>query len=168
MKKNLLGFVALLIVVMTACAQQKKSTAKKSATGANVANTLSYVGMERTACFGRCPAYLVELFPDGKVRYTSHSFTEYEGIYEKNMGSAKTQEIIAEFKKLRVDTCKEDYDALIQDLPGLVYHFKFGSKEKKVYNANFGPTYFKTMADKIDQFGLPDKTWKKVGEVKTN
>ena len=170
MKKNFFGIAALLIIVMTACAQQKKNstTGQKSATTAKAANTLNYVGMERTACFGRCPAYLIELFPDGKVRYTSRSFTEYEGIYEKNVGSAKTLEIIGEFKKLRVDTCSDNYESLIQDLPGLVYYFKFGEKEKRIYNANFGPTYFRVMADKIDQFGLPDNTWKKVGEVKTN
>jgi hypothetical protein len=109
---------------------------------------------------------LVEVYPDGLVRYTSRFFTEYEGIYEKNIGSAKTQEIITDFKTYRVDTCRDKYDAYVQDLPGIIYTFNFGSKKKRISHAEFGPGFLKSMADKIDKIGIPDKSWTKVGEVK--
>ena len=171
MKKNILGITALLVIVLTACAQQKKNTANNTTAGKTAVSTkqakqLNYVGMERTACFGRCPAYLIELYPDGLVRYTSRNFTEYEGIYEKNVGEAKTQEIITDFKNYRVDTCKDKYEAYVQDLPGIIYKFRYGNIEKRIGNAEFGPDFLKTMANKIDKIGLPDNTWKKVGDVK--
>ncbi|WP_276134652.1 DUF6438 domain-containing protein [Polluticoccus soli] len=169
MKKNILAIGALLVIVLTACAQQKKntsSTTTQTTISNKQAKQLNYVGMERTACFGRCPAYLIELYPDGLVRYTSRNFTEYEGVYEKNIGAQKTQEIITDFKNYRVDTCRNNYEAYIQDLPGIIYTFKFGTTEKRITHADFGPGYLKTMADKIDKIGLPDKSWKKTGEVK--
>lgn len=169
MKKNVLAIGALFIVVLTACAQQKK-TSSSTTTQATISNKqakqLNYIGMERTACFGRCPAYLIELYPDGLVRYTSRHFTEYEGIFEKNIGAEKTQAIITEFKNYKVDTCRDMYDAYIQDLPGITYTLKFGTIEKRILHAEFGPGFLKTMADKIDKIGLPDKSWKKTGEVK--
>lgn len=171
MKKNILGIAALLVIVLTACAQQKKNT-NNTSDGANTAistkqaKQLNYVGMERTACFGRCPAYLIELYPDGLVRYTSRYFTEYEGIYEKNVGAAKTQEIITSLKNYKADTCKDKYEAYVQDLPGIIYTLKYGATEKKIRNAEFGPGFLKTVATQIDKIGLPDNTWKKTGEVK--
>lgn len=175
MKKSILS-IALLAIVAMACAQQKRVMApgKRSPAPASTetinktavaSGALNYISMQRTACFGKCPAYYIELYPDGLVRYHGQMFTTYEGTYEKNIGTAKTNAIFASFKKYQVDTCREDYNKYIQDLSNINYRFKFGSKEVKILHADFGPAYFKEMATKIDAVGQPDKSWKKTADA---
>ncbi len=176
MNKQSLGLAIMLFaVVLTACAQQKKTTADKAAVTGNPITektkkvpkrppAINYMAMERTACFGKCPTYMVELYSTGLVRYTSRMFTEHEGVFEKNVGAEKTQSLMDQFSKNRVDTCSENYNALIQDLPGIVYTFKYGKTTQKIYNANFGPDYLNKLSKKVDELAQIDNTWKKVAD----
>ena len=40
------------------------------------------ITMERTGCYGTCPNYTIELFNDGKIKYTGKEFVEKIGKYE--------------------------------------------------------------------------------------
>ena len=175
MKKQLTVFTALLLVIaISACAQQKKTTTTTKTTSSKTTKTkvsksapvISYMSMDRTACFGKCPSYKLEVYNTGLVRYTSIMFTEYEGVYEKNVGAIKTTALLSHFSKNSVDTCSETYQNSIPDVPGLIYSFKYGSTTKKIFNAHFGPDYLKDMAAKVDEIGKVDGTWKKVADKK--
>jgi hypothetical protein len=174
MKKQLSGITALLFVIAISACAQTKSTTKTTATTTKTTKTkvaknapaISYLAMNRTACFGKCPAYKVEVYSDGLVRYSSQMFTEYEGVYEKNVGAAKAQAVLSLYSKNRVDTCQGDYKNIIPDIPGLVYEFKYGKTTKKIYNAHFGPEFLQTNAGKVDEIAKVDNTWKKVADQK--
>ena len=56
-----------------------------------------YVQMRRTACFGRCPIYNVELYKNGRLKYTGVRFVKDSGVYEKNIGAAAAEKIFNEF-----------------------------------------------------------------------
>ncbi|OSZ78428.1 hypothetical protein CAP35_09300 [Chitinophagaceae bacterium IBVUCB1] len=157
MKKYISVIISVILITLTACAQ-KKST-KTSA--------ISYLKMERTACFGRCPAYMVEVYKNGLVRYTGRQFTEYTGVYEYNIGSKKAQDLFKQFAEKRVDTCKEYYEAYIADLPGLNYGFTINGKQKEIMNAPFGPKYLQLLSGEVDKVSTPGVGWKKVGDLTT-
>lgn len=160
MTKNFFSLSLLLVIVLTACAQSKKTASKATS---KAAPKTEYVSMERTACFGTCPSYVVEVYKDGLVRFTSRHFTEYEGMYEKNIGVANATALLKEFDTHRVDTCQDEYPQMIADLPGLIYEIKYaGNKEKRIHQAHFGPVFLKDLADKIDKVSKVDYTWKKV------
>ncbi len=158
MNKHIYGIAILLSISFMACAQMNLSGSK----------TISYMRYERTACFGRCPTYMVEVYKNGIVRYTGRQFTEYTGVYEKNIGSKKAQSILKQYTAKRIDTCREVYDNNIPDLPGLMYGFKIGNKEKTIANAGFGPKYLEALAVDVDKIAKPDKTWKKIKSLPEN
>jgi hypothetical protein len=156
-----ISLIALLIIVsLGACAQKKVS--KLTAKG------LSYARYERTACFGRCPAYMVEVYTNGLMRYTGRQFTEYTGVYEKNIGTAKAQSILKKYAANKVDTCRDIYDNVLPDVPGLNYVFTINGKEKNISNAGFGPKFLEALAVEVDKVAKPDKTWKKIRDLKLN
>jgi len=158
MKKNLFGLGLLLMIVLVACANSKKTTATGPKT--------EYVRMERTACFGTCPSYVVEVYKDGMVRYTSVHYTEYEGVYEKNLGAEKTMEVLKQFDEYRVDTCQNEYPQIIADLPGIINYIKYANGNKKhIYQAHFGPDFLKTLARNIDSISQVNTSWKKVKDI---
>lgn len=175
-KQSLSLAILFFALVLTACAQQKKTTAgsTQNATPAagktattkvsKTAPSISYMSMERTACFGKCPTYTVEVYNTGLVRYTSRMFTEYEGVYEKNVGATHAQSLLSQFSQNRIDTCSERYDSYIQDLPGIIYVFKYGKTTKKIMNAEFGPDYLQKLSKQVDELAKVDNTWKKIAD----
>jgi hypothetical protein len=170
MKRYVSAFaVASLALMFTACAQQKKTTggtAKTTKTTKAIVG-VSYISMERTSCFGRCPSYQVEIFRNGIVRYTGRQFTEYTGVYEREIEPKDAQKLMKEFTNYRVDTCKDVYENMIADIPGIIYGFTIDGKEKKIHNAHFGPKYLQVMANKIDAVAKPGIGWRKVGDLPT-
>jgi hypothetical protein len=176
-KQSLSLIVLFFALVLTACAQQKKTTGSDAVSTPSAAHgkttktkvsktapTVSYMSMERTACFGKCPTYTVEIYNTGLIRYTSRMFTEHEGVYEKNVGAAQTQSLLSQYSQNRIDTCSDRYESYIQDLPGIIYVFKYGKTTKKIMNAEFGPEYLKKLSLKVDELAKVDNTWKKVAD----
>lgn len=160
--KKIFGLLAVATLLFAACAAQKKS-----ASGTKV----SYVQIWRTACFGKCPTYKLEVFENGTVRYSGMQNTD-TGIFEKNIGKEKAGALLAKFSEKRVDTLNTEYKMLVADLPGLVYTFKYDNTVKQVRNAEFGPTFLKELAYELDKFvkdepgSTPkiDGTWTKISD----
>lgn len=167
MKKNILGLIVLVALMFSACAQQKKTTASKVVnTKKENNNSITFLAMERTPCFGSCPAYRLELYSDGLVKFKSWSGTEHEGEYEKKFDAAKIKALYRKFEAHRVDTCAEVYENVIPDLPGLNFYFTYDGKEKQVMNAYFGPGYFRELANETDSFSKVDASWTKTADKK--
>lgn len=166
MKKNLLSFIVVVAVIFSACAQQKKTTKSQASLVKKTANAIQSMAMERTPCFGNCPAYRLEIYRDGLVKFKSWSDTEYEGEYEKKFDAAKVAELFTQFEEHRVDTCAEAYESLIQDVPGINYYFTYMDREQKIMNAHFGPKYLTLMAEETDKHFKVDATWTKTADKK--
>ena len=76
-------------------------------------------------------------------------------------------EVINQFKTYRIDTCKDEYDNRIPDIPGIIYTIKYKGSIKTIYNAHFGPQFLKTLAEAMDAAGKKsDNTWKKIEDKK--
>ncbi len=157
MKKYISVIAAILIVTISACAKKASKTP-----------SITYVKIERTACFGRCPAYMVEIYKNGLIRYTGRQFTEYTGVYESNIGSKEATKLLKKFADNRVDTCREVYDNNIPDAPGLYYGFKINGVEKNIANASFGPKFLGNLANEIDNHAKPGIGWKKISDLTPN
>lgn len=158
MNKYISVIAALLVLSVSGFAKTSMTKAK----------TISYMSMERTACFGRCPMYKVEIYNTGLVRYTGRQFVDYTGVYEYNIGAAKAKALLKQYADKRVDTCSQFYDSNIADLPGIMYNFKINGKDKEISNAHFGPKFLDNLAIEVDKNVKPDKNWKKVKDINTN
>lgn len=161
MKKQILSAIVILSLVLTACAQSKKATTSVRS------NNINYISMERTACFGTCPHYIIEIYESGLVRYSGRTFADPKGVYEKDMDKAMIQKLFSDFEAYRADTCSEVYPLMIADLPGLKFIIKYeNNKTKTIQNAHFGPGFLKTLAEEIDNAIKPGKSWNKTADFK--
>ncbi len=154
MKKILLAVIAMSLLAPAFALSKKK---KK-----NVKSPITSVTLHRTACYGKCPEYTITLHKDGTVTYTGIRNVPDSGTYKKNIGSAKTMAIINELIGYKVDTCSKMYNNRIPDLPGIMYTINYKDSVKKIYSAEWGPTYLKKVAAEIDGVGKKtDNSWKK-------
>jgi len=163
--KNFLLTALLILSIAPVYAKQAKHKKKKAKPA------IESVTLHRTACFGRCPDYTVEISNDGWVTYTGIRFTPDTGVFRKNIGKSVAAGIMSRLQTNRVDTCRNLYENRIPDLPGITYTIQFADSTKKISNANFGPTFLSQTADDIDKLGRKsaenNEGWKKVAAKKT-
>lgn len=178
--------IATATIILSACAQQKKATdstsagnnnneiarvASSSSTSSEVMmqsdmenrGTIQQIAMERSACFGTCPVYRVEVNSDGSVVYIGRHYTDYEGTYRHKFSADKVADLFKQFKEYRVDTCSEEYESLIQDVPGIFYYITYNNnKQQEIRNAHFGPEFLKRLALEVDNFAKVDDSWEQI------
>ncbi len=121
--------------------------------------------MRRGACFGRCPEYTLTVNSDGLVVYNGIRSTEPLGVYQKNIGAAKAQNVLAQFMYYRADTCSPNYRTRIADLPGLSFTLTQSGKEQLIGNANAGPRFLSYLSESMDSLRNVDNSWKKIRDV---
>ena len=156
-KKICLAGLALLIIMPAIARNGRKKKKGKHQ------NQITAVVMHRTACYGRCPDYTIEINKDGTITYTGIRFVEDSGVYRKKIGADKAGAILNKLNESRVDTCRRMYTSRIQDLPGLFFTVKYTDSVKSILNANWGPAYLSEIAGEMEVIGRkPDATWEKV------
>lgn len=190
MKIKIVSIIVLSAAIFIACKSQKnvaqssdnapkeRLTASASTTQtANVTsksdkkrrNSIEQIAMNRSACMGTCPVYKVEVNKSGKVTYYGMSFVDYKGTYEKIFAKDRVAGLFSQFMQYKVDTCSEDYESMIADVPGVYYQITYSSGDKqKINNAHFGPEFLKTLSFEVDSFAKVDASWKKVADAEDN
>lgn len=165
LRKSIVAVLSVLLFCTGAFAMhKKKKRSGQSQTSSSVVNRsgIKSVLMGRSACFGTCPAYTIEIFETGKVRYTGKSHTEYTGTYEKDISKNDAVNFLNEFAAIRPDTLQYLYKQRIADLPGFYYFITYADSVKKVLNAEEGPEMLRAWALRFDQFNTVDERWKKL------
>lgn len=160
MKKNITGFAILLMIALAACAQQKTTTASSTVSNSKQSKGYTYLKMHRTACFGKCPSYAIELNSNGTVAYTGYGDVKYIGTYTRQMNESKVNALLDEAYKYRIDTCQENYRLMIADIPGINYEYTYKGEKHQIRHAHFGPDFLQKLAKDIDsEIGEPGSGW---------
>jgi len=147
-------FIAASVAVFAKAGRKKKTSG----------NDIVSIQVHRTACFGRCPEYKIEINSNGNTTYRAIRFNEDSGTYRKSIGTTKAMTVLNEFKKYHVDTCSAMYENRIPDVPGIIYIIKYkNGKTQTIHNAHFGPQFLRDLAQLMDEAGKKtDNSWKKL------
>ena len=97
------------------------------------------ITLERTACFGSCPMYKLEIFADGRVVYDGKDFVKRKGKAQGRISKAAVQQLVREFNRinyLRLDNeyisegpnCPESWT----DMPSAVTSLSWKGREKTI------------------------------------
>ncbi len=126
---------------------------------AKAQNNITYIKMQRTACFGRCPEYTAEIFKNGNIVYTGKRNVDRIGKYTGKVSANAMAKFLKQVSKYKVSTCKSVYKALASDLPRLNFTFVSNGKTKSIKNGESGPAYLNTIGKLTDSL-LNTVTWK--------
>lgn len=75
------------------------------------------IRLTRSACFGACPAYSVDITDDGLVTYDGVASVAVSGRYWGRIPRAAVMELIAEFRRADFFSLQDEYIAPITDTP---------------------------------------------------
>jgi Domain of unknown function (DUF6438) len=67
------------------------------------------IHLERTACYGTCPAYSVTIHGDGRVEYAGSGHVKETGAREGRIELDKIRELLSQFSKAKFWDVAEDY-----------------------------------------------------------
>ena len=95
-------------------------------------NEVSVISLERTACFGTCPVYKIEIFNNGNAIYNGKRFVEKKGMFNFKLSKKEIKNIFKMADKINFINLKNEYYKPISDLP--TSYIKIKSKKIKNYS----------------------------------
>lgn len=95
------------------------------------------IQLERTACYGFCPAYSVAIHGDGRVEYTGKSHVKETGAREGQIKIDAIRTLVSEFAKTKFWELAEDYSGkkckrYCTDMPTAVTELKITGMTHRV------------------------------------
>ena len=128
----------ILLGILLSCGWTKK---------VNTSEIELIISLQRTACFGTCPIYKIEIFSDGSGIYTGTRFVENIGVSKFQLVKSDINKILEFANKIGFSKLKDEYSEPITDLPTTYITIK--DKKIKVYTG--APKTLKNLENLIDQ-----------------
>ena len=119
------------------------------------------ISMEKTTCYGTCPAYLFKTFPDGSVTYTGIKYVDLIGDYAAKISSEELTALRNLFDEADFFSFANVYSANITDLPTTYLYYDNGSQNTKITDYHGAPESLKKLEGDIEAI-INSVDWKKV------
>lgn len=115
------------------------------------------ITLERTVCYGTCPAYKLTITADGAVVFEGRLFVKKEGATIKSaISQERLKQLIAEFDRVKFFSLEDDYmedrrvcDELATDNPTAYTSIRINGKSKTIkhYHGCRGPKVPKELTE---------------------
>ncbi|HEY0978492.1 MAG TPA: DUF6438 domain-containing protein [Flavobacteriales bacterium] len=102
--------------------------------------------LERTPCFGSCPAFRVVVKGNGDATYVGQRFAPREGTYAGKITAAQMAELRKMADEVGFFGMDDRYDGQVTDLPSTIIRVSNGGLTKKVVGRVGPPVAFKEFA----------------------
>jgi len=136
----------VLLLVVSSCGSSKKSSNPE----ANKEKKELIIALERTACYGTCPIYKIEVFSDGSAMYYGERFVDNLGKYTFNVSQETINYILKKAVEIRFFEMEDKYTADITDLPKTIVFIKKDRKKKKIIDYYGAPKTLKEFESLVD------------------
>jgi len=109
------------------------------------------ITLERTVCFGTCPAYKVTIQGDGTVIYNGYDFVAVEGERKYTIAVEDIRELIQMFYDFDFFSLEDEYVMAVTDHPSTTTSITIEGETKTVYRYGNGPVILLQIEDQIDE-----------------
>jgi hypothetical protein len=163
MRNLFVPLLTLSFLVSPGC-NSKKAVAQDTAVFGSDADPV-FFSLERTPCFGKCPAYVITIQRDGSATYVGRSNAEREGTYTGKVDEATMVKLLDKANEIGFFDMQDKYDGQVTDLPSTIIRVNANGKDKKVIGRYRTPSSFKPFAAYADSLLVPVQ-WTKVNDEK--
>lgn len=131
--KNLIILVALIPLVMAGCKKKNTSSSNATEEQAKPSSELVLMTFSKSSCYGRCPAYVATIMPDGKIDFNSRANTPVVGSYTFQADVSFVEEVMSRANDINFFELEDKYDnEYVTDLPATVLTIEMTDKKKGV------------------------------------
>lgn len=135
-------FLAIALITLFSCKSSKQSDSRE----------YPVVMMERTICFGGCPEYLFNVYPDGYATYEGKSNVAREGKYQATLSVEQLEQLKSTFEEAQFMEFANVYSANVTDLPTTYIYYHDGKNGHKVTDYFGAPDELKALEKQVDEF----------------
>jgi len=121
-----------------------------AAAGTQAAGPIT-ITLQRTICFGLCPAYTVTLHEDGSVVYEGREYTKISGAQSWKIDPAAVRALAKEMQDAGYFELNDEYRAMVTDHPTVYTSLTLGNRTKKIKDYVAGPPKLKELEERIDE-----------------
>lgn len=119
------------------------------------------ITLERTLCYGTCPAYKLTIYGTGVVAWEGKSFVRVTGKAEGAISREQFKQLVSEFDKAKYYSLKDNYIQIpVTDAPYVITSITVDGKTKSVrhYCADTtAPEQLTKLENKIDEIVNSDQ-----------
>lgn len=108
------------------------------------------ITLERTVCFGNCPAYTLTINGNGKVVYEGRRFVQVTGTQSVQIDAAAVKGLVDEFFKIDYFALPDSFTSNIEDVPSTITSLTIDGKSKTVFENDGAPKALKDLEARID------------------
>jgi hypothetical protein len=108
------------------------------------------ITLQRTACFGTCPAYKVSIESDGRVTYDGSQFVRVTGRQETRIPVSAVVGLVETVNRIGFFKLEDTYAAPITDLPTTTVTVTSGGRTKRVVDYVGAPKELRELERQID------------------
>ena len=113
------------------------------------------IGMERTVCFGSCPAYTVIIKGEGTFRYKGEQFAKRQGEHVGKVSKWELNSLLKFIKDSDYFSMQDEYETSVTDSPTAYTYIVMSGRKKIIRNyADSGPTKLWAIQQLIDKLLL--------------
>ena len=116
--------------------------------------------LERTMCYGTCPAYKIEIYQNGEGFYHGNRFVNKKGKFEFSIKNIDISYIIKKAEEINFFDMEDQYTEAISDLPKTYIKIK----NKLIEDYYGAPQELKELEKLIDKVVLKNLNWKSYSE----
>ena len=143
----------LIIILSFYCCTSKSHLLK------NNTQSLPLIVMERTACYGTCPQYIISIYNNGTIEYEGKMFVSKIGCFFSFLSEDILNMIKSEFIASQFFSFENEYNSNITDIPSVILEAHMGSKNHRVIDRLNGPKKLKNLQNLIDSVGSTVIDW---------
>ena len=148
-----------LLVSAAGCARNGASSSPEKKPSESVA-AAPVISLERTACFGSCPVYRIQVSASGEVEYEGKAHVRKAGVATAKVTKEQVNELLSQLESAGYFTFAERYTAgepacgrYVTDSPTVVTSATIGGRTKTVthdYGCSGAPGALTVLERKID------------------
>ena len=90
------------------------------------------ISLERTSCYGSCPAYVVTLRGDGTCTWNGKSNVSIEGVHEYTIDRARIVELLASFEEVDFLGLQGSFADDVKDAPSEILTLSIDGRERRL------------------------------------
>lgn len=92
------------------------------------------IGLSRSACYGSCPVYSVEIAGDGTVTYEGGPYTVIQGRHQAKVPRAALERLVAQAEAADFFALQPVYEASVTDMPAYTLTLSIDGRQHLVWD----------------------------------
>jgi hypothetical protein len=97
------------------------------------------ITLQRTGCFGTCPAYQLTIHGDGSVVYRGDMYVKTKGRATAHVGKETVRGLVRQFQRINYFSLQDKYEGGPTDGPSQITSILLGGRKKTVDHYSGSP-----------------------------